>query len=210
MSKSSFLSLCGRPSMRLAAVAVAAASLMFVGCADDSVDESSASSNESGEHGHDHDGHDHGHGDEHGPETLSEAVEAVAGIDATIKTAMAANDKDAAHGPLHKIGNVLNAAKKLVETADMTDEQRESSKKAVQTLFDSFSAIDATMHGQEGKSYDEVSADIAESLKTLKSVTGMASDEAAHDHDDHDHAEGEHDDHDHAEGEHKEDEKTDE
>ena len=53
---------------------------------------------------------------------------------------------------------------------EFTDEQQASIKGAVDKLFESYGAVDAMMHGNEGSSYDEVSADIDTNLQLLSSL----------------------------------------
>lgn len=204
MLKLSLTPLRSNRSLHLACT-VLASILAVSGCSDDSAGEPVAEAAHDDHDGHDHGGHGHDHG--HRPETFAEAVEAIAKIDDTIKTAFAADDKDAAHGPLHTIGEVLEGTKELAKNADLTDDQRKSVDGAVDSLFESFGAIDAVMHGEEGKSYDEVSAKIAESIKALAEVAGTG--DHGHDHDDHDHGDHKDDhDHEHADDDHA-DEKTD-
>jgi phage shock protein A len=126
-----------------------------------------------------HDG-SHDSKDAH-PETYEEAVEALASIDETIKTAFAANDEDTAHGPLHEIGHVLEDITELAQKADLTDEQRQSVKTEVDKLFEEYGSVDAIMHGKEGKTYDEASSQIAASLKILKGLGSTAEQEGSTD-----------------------------
>ena len=116
--------------------------------------------------------HDDSHAskDSH-PKTYEEAVESLVHIDQTIKTAFAANDEDTAHGPLHEIGHILEDITQLAEKADLTDEQRQSVKAEVEKLFEEYGSVDATMHGKEGRTYDEASSQIAASLEVLKGVS---------------------------------------
>lgn len=112
------------------------------------------------------------------PQTFEEAVKAVVSIDDTIKKAFAAKDDDAAHGPLHKVGHLLEDLNGLAEKADMSDEQRKSVKAAVEKLFEAFGAVDEKMHGEEGKTYDDVASLIEENLKVLTDLATMKLQEA--------------------------------
>ena len=141
--------------------AVMAATLLS-GCTTDNADTSDAK-NKTGEH-------DDHHKDEPHPETFGEAVDAVVEMNAEIKAAFAKDDKEAAHDPLHEVGHVLEEMDELAAKAELSDEQLASVKKAVEQLFESFGAVDAVMHGKEGKTYDEVSSQIDESLNVLKSM----------------------------------------
>lgn len=104
------------------------------------------------------------------PKTLQEAVLTVLEMDETIRRAFAANDGDSAHGELHQIGHVLKSMNGLVATADLTGRQRVSVQISVVKLFEAYASVDATMHGKEGVSYDEVSLEIEENLQTLKDI----------------------------------------
>lgn len=108
------------------------------------------------------------------PRTFDEAVEAVVICDRTIKRAFAAEDSDAAHGPLHEIGYVLADMNGLAAAAELNGRQRMSVQIAVAKLFEAFGAVDATMHGKEGVSYSEVSLDIEENLAILKETCPSA------------------------------------
>ena len=125
---------------------------------------------------HDHDQkHDHapdkGPGDhEWHPETFAEAVEEVVRIDQAIRGAFAAKDDDGAHELLHEVGHLLEDVVVLAAKVKMNDEQRKSVRDAVDSLFELYGAVDAAMHGGEGKSYDEVSAQIDEALDKLKNA----------------------------------------
>ena len=139
---------------------------VFIGCSTDSSD-ADAKTGETHAEGHDEQG-DH-------PETYDEAVEAVVGMDAEIKDAFEKDDTEAAHGPLHKIGHVLEEVNELAEKTDLSDEQRKSVATAVEQLFEAFGAVDAVMHGKDGKTYDEVAGQIQENLEILKSMKPAAS-----------------------------------
>lgn len=145
--------------------------LIFAGCPGSDTSPDDAVESADGDHSHDHD-HDHDHGDdEPHPETYAEAVEQLVSIDKTIRDAFAADDADTAHGPLHDIGHLLEEVAALAAKEPMSEEQRADVQQAVDSLFDLYGAVDDTMHGREGKSYDEVSTEIDAALKTLQSAT---------------------------------------
>ncbi|MCA9074711.1 MAG: hypothetical protein KDA93_06745 [Planctomycetaceae bacterium] len=123
---------------------------------------------------HDHDHEDH----ESRPETYQQAVEQLVSLDQTIRTAFAAKDDETAHDPLHEIGHLLEDVAALAPKTEMTEEQQTSVQQAVDKLFELYGAIDDTMHSREGKSYDEVSSEIETALKTLKSISTPAVEEA--------------------------------
>ena len=111
------------------------------------------------------DDHDHDH--DHAPATLADAVKQLTTIRDTIKNAFAKNDSEAAHGPLHDVGHVLEATKKLIDAAALEDKQKESAKLAVELLMSNFGKVDDLMHGATGAKYEDVSAKIDEAIKSL-------------------------------------------
>lgn len=107
---------------------------------------------------------DHGH--EH-PETLAAAVAELEGICATIKAAYAKDDSEAAHGPLHDVGHLLEQVPALIEKSSLDVAGKEEAKKATESLFQAFGDVDKGMHGEDGKKYSEVSDTVDAALKTL-------------------------------------------
>lgn len=150
------------------------------------------------DHGHD----DHDHGEHQHAETPGEAFHELEELYATISKGFADNDEDAAHGPLHEIGHVLEELNELVGKSEVDEATKTAVAEQVETLMDAYGAVDASMHGKEGSEYSEVSEKIDGAIKALESALGDLADHDhdGEDHDDHgDHKEGEHDDHDHAE-----------
>ena len=138
----------------LSATSLLIALSLLSGCSTDTPDAADSKTGSSHTHDDDHD-EEAAH-----PETYEEAVAAVVGMDREIKDALAKDDKKTAHAPLHKIGHVLEEINELAAKTDMTDEQRKTVDGAVDQLFDAFGAIDAVMHGKDGKTYDEVAKQI--------------------------------------------------
>ncbi len=104
---------------------------------------------------------DHNHGDDHNhPETLDEGLKELVALRDTVRDAFAKNDTETAHGPLHDVGHLLEDITGLIEKRGLSDEAVAAAKQNIETLFDSFGAVDKTMHGQEGSTYNEVSAKI--------------------------------------------------
>ncbi|QEF98998.1 hypothetical protein Mal15_30570 [Stieleria maiorica] len=132
---------------------------------------------EHGDHDHgDHEGHDHGdtHAEEHSHdfETLAEALEEIESLRDTIRDEFAAGDADAAHDPLHHIGEVLIATENMINAME-DSEQKTAAAAAVESLLDDFTVVDQGLHGSEeskskGKSYDDVSESIDKAIETLK------------------------------------------
>ena len=137
---------------------------MFVvgaGC-ESSADAPPTAAAHSDEHEH-HDDHGHAH-----PETLADAVHELTELRNTVRDAFAKEDTEAAHGPLHDVGHLLEDAESLAQKAGLTEETLTSVKASIETLFDAFGAVDKTMHGQEGSKYSEVSDKIDAAIKVLQ------------------------------------------
>ena len=91
-----------------------------------------------------------------------------------IKAALADRDRRTADDHLHALGRTLEKVSVLAEDAELTFEQCEAVHGAVVRLLRAFGAVDATMHGGVGMSYEEVSIDIEENLELLKSLCAEA------------------------------------
>jgi hypothetical protein len=87
-----------------------------------------------------------------------------------IKSAFEKKTPDDAHDSLHEVGHVLESIEKSIAGQLKTDAQKASVSKAIKELFDSYGALDEAMHGGKGKSMDDVSKTIDESMKVLKSI----------------------------------------
>jgi hypothetical protein len=100
-------------------------------------------------------------------ETLADAVKELEGICSTIKAAFAKDDAEAAHGPMHEIGHVLEEIPNLTDKSTLEDAGKEEVKKAAATLFEAFNAVDESMHGSGGKKYSDVADSIDAALKVI-------------------------------------------
>lgn len=112
-------------------------------------------------------GHDDHHEHHHGPETLNEALAELTELRNVIRDAFAKDDPDTAHGPLHEVGEILEAIPELAEKENVSVENQAAAKTAVDALMDAFGSVDKTMHGQEGATYSEVSSKIDTTLAAL-------------------------------------------
>ncbi|MCH2212552.1 MAG: hypothetical protein MK110_14705 [Fuerstiella sp.] len=143
-------------------------SLLILGCSDSTSGTSTLSPDHTGQHDHgeeeSHSGHDH-------PGTLEEGLKELTELRDTVRDAFAADDIDTAHGPLHDVGHLLEDIAALVERQELSDEQRDLVKKNIKSLFDLFGAVDSTLHGDEGKTYSEVSDQIDTALSALREAT---------------------------------------
>ena len=130
------------------------------------------------EKGHaDHDDHvdhaDHADNDDHPdhahehPTTYDAAVSELEKLRMQVKTHLADGDKEKADGPVHAIGHLMGDLKDLAAKENLDETSRDSIDKASEELMDCFGQIDATLHGGEGKTYDEVSARIDAAMTVL-------------------------------------------
>lgn len=117
------------------------------------------------DHG-DHEGHDHDDHADHEFETLADAVKEIASMRDTVRDGFKADKID--HGPLHGIGKVLGEAEELVKKMPEDNPQRKAALEAIESLFDSFDAVDQGLHGKDGKTYDEVSEAIDSAITVLE------------------------------------------
>ena len=140
--------------------------LVGSGCSDATKNEPVESSQN---HGHDHEEHDHG------PESLKDALAEATSLRDTIRDSFAKNDQDAAHGPLHDVGAILEAIPELAKKEKVSTENQAVIETAVNTLMDAFGNVDKTMHGQEGSTYAEESATIDTTLTALSAACAVDS-----------------------------------
>ena len=118
--------------------------------------------------------HDQGEHD-HGPESLKVALAELTSLRDTIRDSFAKNDQDAAHGPLHDVGAILEAIPELAKKEKVSAENQAAIETAVNTLMDAFGNVDKTMHGQEGSTYAEESATIDTALTALAAACEIGS-----------------------------------
>ena len=121
------------------------------------------------------DGHaGHGHGDGHAhPESFSEAAEQLVTMKNKIRDALTEGDADAAHGPLHNVGHLLEDLAMLAKKEDLSAEQMTAVEEAKETLFDAFALIDDTYHGKEGATYEEKAEEIQAAMKVVVEAAGV-------------------------------------
>lgn len=204
------------------ALSLLSISLWTFGCAPESQSDVPLTADDIGHHDHDHD-HGHGHA-----ETLGGAVTALTELRDGVSKAFADGDEDAAHGPLHEVGHLLEQVSSLAASSELSAEAKAGVEKNVDALFDLFGAVDKKMHGDEegGKDYKDVSKEIDAAISAISEATAAVSgdhdhdedhahhdadgdahhDEDGHDHDEHHEKDGEHADHDDDE-EHKDEDK---
>ncbi|MEY2727880.1 MAG: hypothetical protein RLZZ458_3747 [Planctomycetota bacterium] len=113
--------------------------------------------------------HEHEHEHAHA-ETLAEAITELDELHAAISKAFIAKTPDDAHDPLHDIGEVLNETVELAKAEKLPEDRLATVNTAVTALLDAYGELDKTMHGGEGKTWEEVSGPIDEAIKNLKAA----------------------------------------
>jgi hypothetical protein len=125
-------------------------------------------------HGHDHaavDDHDHDHASPEtspaAPGSFADALARIIELDGKIRAAAAGDDPEAAHGDLHEIGHLLEDLPGLAQTAGVPLDAA-AVKRSAAVLFEAFSRIDDTLHGQEGSTYAEEAETIGRELGSFR------------------------------------------
>lgn len=149
-------------------------------------------------HGHDHD-HDHGHR----PETLHAAVAELTEMRDVIRDAIVDGDPHDAHGPLHEVGDLLEAIPDIAAETDLPKEEWDAVNAANEELFAAFGAIDKAFHTKDGDkqaAYGGVSEKLDEALEAIRSRLALTGEEPESAHANH-HGDEHGDEHDHGDAE---------
>lgn len=109
-------------------------------------------------------------------ESLEAAIAKVTSLRDAIRDGFSNDDPDAAHGPLHEVGDVLLLIPEIAKTQPVSAETQTAIEREVNLLMDAFGEVDKTLHGQEGSTYEEESATIDTALTALKQACELASD----------------------------------
>jgi hypothetical protein len=153
---------------RLWPVFLLSASLLVLGCNPPGPAGPPASqAHQAADHDDDHDGHEHGDEHEHEHhESYTDAVRELDGLRLAAKNALADNNLKAADEAVHEIGHILEElpalADKEIAAAD------DKVKPAIHDLYVCFDKIDQKIHGDVGKTYDEMAAQIDAGMETLR------------------------------------------
>lgn len=123
--------------------------LLFAGCGDETPSNApeSASQEDSG--------------------SIEDKVASIVKLRDQIRDGFTSGDVDAAHGPLHDVGDKLDQLSKLITKSDLFDEDKQEIEGQINTLFAAFGEIDKTLHGQEGSTWEEEANTIDEAMKKL-------------------------------------------
>ena len=94
-----------------------------------------------------------------------------------IRDGFATGNIDAAHGPLHEVGHELEKLETIAKIEMLPADKLEAVAKAKEELFEAFNQVDLTLHGGEGKTYEEVADTIDAALKVITDIAGIRNDE---------------------------------
>jgi hypothetical protein len=139
--------------------------LTFIGCGPGSKPADPATETNAADDQGDADGHQHA-------DNYDDAVAELQELSDQIRTGFEQDDVDAAHGPLHEVGHVLENIDGFVKSSELSDEVKKPLTEAVETLFDSYGAIDDKQHGLEGKDFKDVSGQIDTAMQVLTDQLG--------------------------------------
>lgn len=84
-----------------------------------------------------------------------------------IRDGFTSGDVDAAHGPLHDVGDKLDELSNFAAGTERSQEEKQAIEGHIKTLFDAFGNIDKTLHGQEGSTWEEEADTINEAMEKL-------------------------------------------
>jgi len=122
--------------------------------------------------GHDHEGHDH---DQAQPADFPAGVAAVRQHYEAIRDAFRANEVDKAHGPLHTVGQRIEALPKLAATAELGEQELATVKAASAAMFEAYGEIDDALHTGKQADYAAAADTLDKGMADLQSVVdGMA------------------------------------
>lgn len=135
-------------------VALLSYSLTFLGCGGPAAKHD--------DHGHDHAGEKHAH-----PETFAAAVKELAELRDGVRDAFAKKETQKADGLVHEVGHLLEEVGELAEKEKFAAADVLAIKTLVSELNGHFEEVDKVLHGEKGKSYDEVSKAVDAAIAKL-------------------------------------------
>lgn len=133
-------------------------------------------------HDHDHDGHDHdGHdhdgtaGDHAQPADFASGVASLHQQYEAIRDALQAHDTDKAHGPMHGVGELLEALPELAVKSQLGEQEMASVKSATDAMLKIYGQIDDEVHSGKQVDYTGYSEQLEKSMAELQAVlNGLA------------------------------------
>lgn len=112
---------------------------------------------------------DAGHDAHAEPSTPAEAIELIEINAQAIKSALASGNSEAAHGPLHNVGDAINSVSDMAISSESLDEEGKAAvANAVEDLFAGFGSLDEMFHGGAEASYADVEGKITDAINVLK------------------------------------------
>lgn len=103
-------------------------------------------------------------------QAFAQAVADVAELTRKIRTGFESDDVDAAHGPLHDVGDRLKDVSELAVDSGLSESDQKRAEDSVNAMFEAFADVDKTLHGQEGATWEEVADTIEQALAELMSL----------------------------------------
>ena len=103
-------------------------------------------------------------------DTFEQALFDVETLKDKIRDSFAEGDIDAAHDPLHEIGNRLEDVSRLAADTTLSGDDVKSVETCVNELFAAFGEIDKTFHGEEGATYEEEAETIDNAMERLSEL----------------------------------------
>lgn len=120
-----------------------------------------------------HDDHDHDHGHSHAgekhahPESYAAAIKQLGELRDKIRDAFAKKETKDADEHVHEVGELLEEVGELAEKEKFNAPDVLAVKTLVSELTDHFEEVDKTLHGEKGKSWDEVAKAIDAAITKL-------------------------------------------
>ncbi len=166
-------SMTSLPHTSLLVPATAALFMMAIGCTKPEAPPKPAAPSPAAAADHDHDHGDHDDKGHAHPETLAEGMEELQKSLADVAVTLVSGTKDAADDAVHDIGHLLGDLEGVLEKHDVSDDLKETGRKALAELTDCFDKIDQSLHAAEGESespaevYASVTERIGAAMKSL-------------------------------------------
>lgn len=176
-----------RSSVWIGAIVIMAA----VGCSSSATGPASARSGNTSAHQHHHEqpaaaNHDHDHGhEEHDPhDTLAGAVAELEKTVANVKAQLAAKNLDEADGHVHMVGHLVDDMHRLVAASGHAEEAKAVAKKALDSIFECFDALDTVLHSSDEEvrkkiDFLEHEPKVAAAIEELKKLAASAEEAVA-------------------------------
>jgi uncharacterized protein YukE len=131
-------------------------------------DQPGPATHQHGDHGHDH---DHGHAS---PEGFAAGIATLRGHFETIRDALAENDVNTAHGPIHHVVHLLEQLPERARHANLGAEDLTTAQAAITAMSEAYAKIDKAIHGDGDVDYDAVRDQLDQGMAELDAVVERA------------------------------------